>query len=225
MSQLGTRTHTRKSLSAAGGSSRRDTRRVDTTGAKTLTTVSFTASGTIGDSAGGLEVKAGDQIEVRGSPLNSRVYHVTAVTPDSAAVAATGAIRIDELPTALDTVTLNGTAITFQASGATGDDVNIVAGDVPATVAALVASINASVDAQVSKFTASQEDDGITMTLAAVTAGTGGNSLTLASSNAAQTVTAMAGGAAAVSTDTLTVVPALIQNEAAGASIQIIKTL
>jgi len=188
------------------------------------TTIAFATTGTITDTGGNLVgIRVGDNIEVLGSPLNSRVWKVTGATLASAAVAAVGSIRLDEVPTNADTVTLNGTVITFNTSGSSGDDVDIVAGDAPANATALAAAINASEDAELVKFSASAE--GTTVTLTAVTAGTAGNSLTLASSNAAQTVTAMAGGAAAVTTDTLTVIPALVQNESAGAAIEIVRSL
>lgn len=51
------------------------------------TTISFTASATIADSANGLGVYAvGDRIEVRGSALNSRVWVVTAAAAGSLTV-------------------------------------------------------------------------------------------------------------------------------------------
>ncbi len=53
-----------------------------------------------------------------------------------AGVKATGTITVATLPTAMDTVTVNGTVITFVASGATGSQVNI-GSDAPTTAANL----------------------------------------------------------------------------------------
>ncbi len=97
-----------------------------------------------------------------------------------AGVAATGLITIATNPAASDTLTIAGTAITFEMSGASGNQVNL--GGTPAlTAAALLTFLQASVDANLVKCTyAASGSTGIAVTAAAV--GTGGNALTLATS-------------------------------------------
>lgn len=53
------------------------------------------------------------------------------------------------LPTDGQTITLNGTVWTFKNSGATGNQTNIVAGDLTATLAALAVNLNASTDTNI----------------------------------------------------------------------------
>jgi hypothetical protein len=52
----------------------------------TATTISFTAGATIADSGSGFLFVVGDAIEVRGSPLNSRRFVVTAAAAGSLTV-------------------------------------------------------------------------------------------------------------------------------------------
>ena len=98
--------------------------------------------------------------------------------------AATGSITIATNPAADDTVSIAGTTITFKTSGATGNQVNL--GDTAAlTAAALLAMLQASSDTNLVECTyAAMGSTGITVTAAAV--GTGGNSLTLATSVSAK---------------------------------------
>ncbi len=86
-------------------------------------------------------------------------------------------------PTAGDTLTLNGTVVTFVASGATGTQCNIAASPqgVTNTATNLAAMINASADAQLSKIVAYANFRSIT--LAYRTPGTAGNGFTIATSN------------------------------------------
>lgn len=76
-----------------------------------------------------------------------------------------------------DTITLNGTVITFVTSGATGNQVNIGATPI-LTSAALQAFINASADVEIVKFRAYSNFRSVT--LFAVTPGSAGNALTVA---------------------------------------------
>ncbi len=97
---------------------------------------------------------------------------------------AVGSASFSGPPANNDTITLNGTAITFVTSGATGNQVNI--GTTAVTLASLATLINASVDVQISKFKATVV--GTILYLNAVTTGAGGNSLTLAKSATAITL-------------------------------------
>jgi hypothetical protein len=89
---------------------------------------------------------------------SSRVYSVLALhqylqdRADDAAPQATGAIIFTAQPSVNSTVTINGTAFTFVASGATGNQVNIGA-NLTATITSLATVLNASVNANVSQAT------------------------------------------------------------------------
>lgn len=128
--------------------------------------------------------------------------------------AASGQVLFTSQPQAGDTVVLgttgagNTTSITFQSSGATGNEVNIgpTLGD---TLNALVALINASSDANLVKFKAlayppspggAGEGSGASaLDLGAATVGSAGNSLTIAVTGSlanSATITNMAGGVA-----------------------------
>jgi hypothetical protein len=90
-------------------------------------------------------------------------------------------------PTASDTLTINGSAITFVASGATGLQVNI-GSSLAATLANLMTLLNTSADTQLVKFTYSLFGSVLTMTANAANAGTAGNSFTLAKASTAITL-------------------------------------
>ena len=101
-------------------------------------------------------------------------------------------------PSANDTITLNGTTITFVSGAPSGNQVQI-AGTAVLTLSALAALINGSADVQLVKFKAAINTVAtLTMTLAAATAGTGGNALTIAKSCANMTLSGatLAGGSA-----------------------------
>lgn len=88
-------------------------------------------------------------------------------------------------PTANDTLTVDGTAVTFVASGATGNQVNI-AGTLPLTLAALQTLLANSVDANIAKSTYSIV--GSTLWMVSKVTGTAGNAYTLAKSSTAITL-------------------------------------
>lgn len=94
------------------------------------------------------------------------------------ASAATGNFLFSGVPSNLDTVTLNGTVVTFVTGTPSGNQVKIVAGNQPATIANLLTFLQASADAQLVKFTYSVV--GSTLYVVAATPGTGGNALTIA---------------------------------------------
>lgn len=101
---------------------------------------------------------------------NGRTY----ATPGTRAV---GTILFSSNPTTTHTVTLDGTAWTFETSGATGNQVNIGA-SLAASLAAFAAAVNASTDASTATMTYSVNGNSLICT--SVAPGTGGNSLTIA---------------------------------------------
>jgi hypothetical protein len=123
--------------------------------------------------------------------------------PQAAAVAATGNVAFTQNPSATQTLTLNGTPVTFVASGATGNQVNIGT-TLSATLASLFALLQGSSDTQLVKFTYSLA--GTTLGLTAATAGTGGNALTVATTVTGATASGatLTGGAAAMTAPTIT---------------------
>jgi hypothetical protein len=114
----------------------------------------------------------------------------------SGAAAATGSAAFSANPAPADTLTLNGTVVTFVASGATALQVNIGA-NLPATLQNLITVLQASADAQLVKFAYAIAN--FSLNLTAVTAGTAGNSLTIAKSSSVITLSGatLTGGAAA----------------------------
>jgi hypothetical protein len=94
-------------------------------------------------------------------------------------IAATGAITFSAQPAVNATVTINGTAFTFVASGATGNQVNIGA-NLAATMTALAVALNASVVAGVAL--ATYTGTATALTLVYDVLGSAGNSFTLAAS-------------------------------------------
>ena len=109
------------------------------------------------------------------------------------AVAATGTITFSANPTATDTITINGTAFTYVASGATGAQINI-GSDLAATLAETKAVLNASADTDVDD--ATYDHNGSTvLTITHDTAGSAGNSFTLAASAATVSGSTLSGGA------------------------------
>lgn len=112
---------------------------------------------------------------------NFRCIRVTDGTDAAAAVqvgtAANGTVTFTGQPTATQTLTIGGTAITFVASGATGNQVNIGA-TIAATLANLMTLLQSSADANLVK--ARYALNGLVLTVTYATAGTAGNSFTTA---------------------------------------------
>lgn len=98
---------------------------------------------------------------------------------------ASGTGTLTSNPTANDTLTVNGLAITFVASGPTGSQV-LIGGTNLVTLANLLAFLVASVNADVTP--ASYSTLGNVLTVTYKTIGTGGNSFTLAKSSTAITL-------------------------------------
>lgn len=110
---------------------------------------------------------------------------------------ATGTITFAANPTASSTITLNSTAVTFVASGATGSQVNIGA-NLAATLQALKTFLNASSDTQIVKCT--YDVSGTKLFVRNKTLGTSGNSFTLAASVATVSASTLTGGVAGAGT-------------------------
>lgn len=132
-------------------------------------------------------------LDLRGSG-----FWLTGLFGDPATVQtkAAGHIAFSGQPVANSTITLNGVAWTFVTGMPVGSQTQIGVG-LDATLTALTADLNASVDAQISKctYTANTADDRLEIELD--TAGTSGNTFTLAASaNSSGTVSAatLAGG-------------------------------
>ena len=114
------------------------------------------------------------------------------------AVNASGSIQFTVNPTASQTVTLGGTAITFVSSGATGPQCNIGA-SLGGTLQNLALVLNASADANVSKCNYSSSAFTNTLSIVSKTSGVTNNSFTLATTVTGASVSAatLAGGVAA----------------------------
>lgn len=120
----------------------------------------------------------------------------------SVAVAATGTILFTVQPTVGQTITLNGTSCAVTASGAVSPQFNIGL-TLQGTLSNFITMANASADAQLVKF--KYGIGATTLFLTAATAGTAGNSLTIASNITGTTVSGsgtLAGGQAAITAPT-----------------------
>lgn len=113
--------------------------------------------------------------------------------PAGTAQKAAGAITFASNPSANDTVTLGGTAVTFKASGATGNQVNIGA-NLAATMTALAAFAAASADTNIVK--ASYAATATALNITYNVPGTAGNAFTIAASVATPSGATLTGGAA-----------------------------
>jgi hypothetical protein len=110
-----------------------------------------------------------------GGGFKYSVPYFNLIAPNAVPV---GWISLPTNPTATNTITLNGTAWTFVASGAAGNQTNI-GGNAAATMTTLVTNLNASADAQVAKNTYAALS-GTTLQITGKTAGTTNNGYTLA---------------------------------------------
>jgi hypothetical protein len=125
---------------------------------------------------------AGSAVLQRGSIMGLSKYGSIAGTPGKAF--ASGTIAIAALPTAGDTLTIGGTVITFQAPvfDVAPPPATVYIGATTAlTAQALLAYLEGSTDTNLVKFTYSLAASTITAT--ATVPGTGGNALTLATSD------------------------------------------
>jgi hypothetical protein len=110
---------------------------------------------------------------------------------------ASGGITIPTQPTANQTLSIGGTTVTFVATGATGNQVNIGA-NVAATLVALAAFLNASADVNISKATYTVV--GSVLQVSFDVPGAGGNSFPLATNVTGASVSGstLSGGGAAM---------------------------
>jgi len=131
--------------------------------------------------------------------ISSRFIFETTLTGVGASLSylkdptAFGSITFSGVPAPSDTVTLNGVVVTFVASGATGNQVNI-AGSAAAQATALAAFANASVVAGIA--VANYRAVGSVVYMISKITGTGGNAYTLAKvgTNIAVSGATLAGG-------------------------------
>lgn len=111
---------------------------------------------------------------------------------------AVGSITVSALPANNDTLTVNGTAITFKTSGATGNQINIAA-DINAMAKAIAAFLQTSADTNIddARYTIDLTNNPLVINVTHRTAGTGGNSFTLAKSSSGLAVSGatLSGGA------------------------------
>jgi hypothetical protein len=125
------------------------------------------------------------QVLKRGSVLGRAAFGSLSASAGTAN--ASGTILVAAAPAAGDTLTVQGTAITFVAQNPVGNQVAIgpsgtqVALTAAQVAAALAAFLIGSTDTNISKMTYTLS--GSTITATAVAAGTGGNAYTLATSN------------------------------------------
>lgn len=109
---------------------------------------------------------------------------------------ASGTVTLTANPAANDTLTINGTAVTFVAASPTGNQV-LIGANAAATAANLQEFLAASADANLSQ--CSYSTTGSVTTVSALTASNAGNAITLAKSSAAITLSGatLSGGVAA----------------------------
>lgn len=113
---------------------------------------------------------------------NGFQFVVTSATT-GAGTQATGTIHLSGQPSAADTVTVDGTVVTFVASGPTGNQV-LIGSSTQITAANLWAFLNSSVDVNIVKATYVLNSSTNTVTASYYQVGTDGNSFTLAKSGA-----------------------------------------
>lgn len=157
---------------------------------KTLTGLDFTAATNLNGVASVITTALGGA----GTCLwNGSFFAITSSTTGAGSAAA-GTITFGSAGTDSDTLTLNGTAITFVTGTPSGSEVKI-GGSAAATAANLQLFLQASTDAQIALCTYSTVLGVVTATYKTV--GTGGNAFTLAKSSTAITLSAstLSGGA------------------------------
>jgi hypothetical protein len=139
-----------------------------------------------------------DEMSVIGYTQDTGIWSSGRTDAADIAGNACGSLVFGVNPSAMDTVTIGGTTITFVLSGAAGSQVNIGA-DAVATAAALAAYVNAnSGSLGVTAVSGVDIEGAVRCTLVAVAAGAGGNSIALAKSSSAITLSAasLTGGSA-----------------------------
>ena len=107
---------------------------------------------------------------------------------------AVGNITFAANPLNNETITLNGTAVTFKAAGPLGANQVLIGATLAATLDALQTFLAASEDAQIVKFVTYINSADTKLLLKAATAGAAGNALTIAASVAVASGATLAGG-------------------------------
>jgi hypothetical protein len=125
---------------------------------------------------------------------NSAQFEVTSKSSGPGAQA-TGTVTLSANPAANDTLTINGTAVTFVSANPAADQV-LIGGTAAATAQNLEAFLAASADANLSQ--CSYSLNGSVITVTAIAIGIAGNAITLAKSSAGITLSGatLAGGVA-----------------------------
>lgn len=168
---------------------------------KAITGLSFAAALNLNGVAALIQAALPAGVTCVWDSINSRFNIISSTTGLLSSVGflapptATGFINLTANPTALDTITVNGTVVTFETTGATGNQVNLGA-SVTATLAALLTFLNGSTDVNISKMT--YVSDGVgKIYCTSILTGTAGNAYTLAKSSTNITVSAatLSGGA------------------------------
>lgn len=125
---------------------------------------------------------------------NGSQFIITSATTGTG-VDASGTVTAGSNPSASDTLTINGTAITFVSSGPTGNQV-LIGGTDALTMVNLLTFLQGSSNANLLQCTYALDPTQLILTVSAATPGTAGNSITLAKSSSALTLSAstLAGG-------------------------------
>lgn len=112
--------------------------------------------------------------------IKSSTTGATSSVSFASAPTAVGNVSLSGQPSSADSFTFDGTAVTFETSGATGNQVNIGVSET-ATLAALLTFLNSSTDTNITKMT--YVSDGVSKIYCVAAApGAGGDALTLAKS-------------------------------------------
>ena len=153
---------------------------------------SVSTSATINDIAGLTEMATAQTLTISsGSAVDEGISYISSTTQITGAVKATGTVVFSVNPSANDTVTLNGVAITFKASAPTGNQV-LIGSNLTATLINLLAFLNATAEANL--LVATYAVNATTLTITYKKFGTGGNAYTIVASVATPSGATLAGG-------------------------------
>lgn len=160
---------------------------------KAITGVSFTGLLTQTAVASALATAIGGGVSVLWNSIYTRFEISSSTTGAASSVSllapptALGSITFSGNPANGDTVTINGTAITFVTSGATGNQINIGA-SLAVTQQSLMTFLQASADVNLTKVLYSWPNSGSVIYVYSVLTGTAGNAYTLTKTSTAITV-------------------------------------
>jgi len=161
--------------------------------ARTVTGLDFSAASNLNGVASTVQAALASYATVVWN-ANSAQFEVTSKSSGPGAQAS-GTVTLSANPAAADSVTINGTAVTFVAAAPTGNEV-LIGGSAGATAQNLEAFLAASADAGLSQ--CSYGLTGSVITVTAIAPGISGNAITLAKSSSGITLSGstLAGGAA-----------------------------